>query len=181
VIWIKKNWSNVLFGIFVVLLLVPQTGRPIKVFVNRILAFSPSIESADDREILQDYNWILRDRQGETLDFQSLKGKKIVVNFWATWCPPCIAEMPSMQALYNDYKDKAVFIFLTNEDSEAIHKFTDRYGYGFPIYQEVSATPSTLETNTLPTTYIINEKGEILVNKTGAAAWNSANIRSLLE
>lgn len=181
VIWIKKNWSNILFGIFIVLLFVPQTGKPIKVFVNRLLAFSPGVESEDDRIVLQNYNWKLQDMNGQIVDFNSFKGKKVLVNFWATWCPPCIAEMPSMQALYNDYKDKAVFIFVTNDERAVIDKFIKKYGYTFPIYQAVSAAPSELETNALPTTYLIDENGKILIDKTGAADWNSETVRELLD
>jgi thiol-disulfide isomerase/thioredoxin len=179
--WIKKNWSNILFGVLIVLLLVPQTGRPIKVFVNRLLAFSPGVESADDIETLQDYNWKLRDLQGQLIDFKTFKGKKIVVNYWATWCPPCIAEMPSMQALHDDYKDKVAFVFVTNDDEDAIRKFMAKHDYTLPIYRAESDAPRLLETNSLPTTYLINETGEILINKTGAADWNSAEVRGLLD
>lgn len=178
--WIKKNWSNILFGIFIVLLLVPQTGTPIKVFVNRLLAFSPGVESADDRVVLQEYNWQLQDMDGQVVDFKSFKDKKILVNFWATWCPPCIAEMPSMQALYEDYSDKVAFVFVTNDDRAVVAKFINKNGYTFPIYQAVSAAPSELESDALPTTYLINEKGEILIDKTGAANWNSKSVRELL-
>lgn len=179
--WITKNWSNILFGLFILLLLIPQTGTPIKVFVNRLLAFSPGVESAEDRIVLQDYNWKLQDMHGQIVDFSDFKGKKVFVNFWATWCPPCIAEMPSMQALYADYQDKAVFVFVTNDDEVIVENFIDKYGYTFPIYKVVSAAPSELETDVLPTTYLINEKGEILIDKTGVADWNSKSVRELLD
>lgn len=179
--WIKQNWSNILFGVFIILILVPQTGKPIKVFVNRLIAFSPSVENEADREVLVDYNWNLRAMNGEAVDFNSFNDKKILVNFWATWCPPCIAEMPSMQALYDDYKGKAVFVFVTNDDKAAIDKFIKKHNYTFPIYQAVSSAPLLLETSTLPTTYLINEKGEILIDKTGAADWNSDKVRALLD
>ena len=179
--WLKKNWSNVLFGVLIVLLLIPQTGKPIKVFVNRLIAFSPSVEDESDREVLQNYNWNLVDLKGVSVGFNEFKGKKILVNFWATWCPPCIAEMPSMQALYDDYKDDVVFVFVTNDSREEIVKFTTEHDYTFPIYQSISKVPSALETGTLPTTYLINEEGEIVIDKTGAADWNSAKVRSLLD
>lgn len=179
--FIKKHWSNILFGVFVVLLFVPQTGKPIRVFVSRTLAFSPSIEKEGRRDMLTDYNWELADLNGKSVNLSRYKGKKIVINFWATWCPPCIAEMPSMQALYNDYKDRAVFLFVTNDGSEAIQKFMTKGNYTLPIYSEQSAAPKLLQTNTLPTTYILNEMGEILINKTGAADWNSTKVRMLLD
>jgi len=179
--FIKKHWSNILFGIIIILLFIPQTGKPIRVFVSRLFAFSPSIESEDKREVLSDYNWQLADLEGNPIDFNQYKGKKIVLNFWATWCPPCVAEMPSMQALYNDYKDKAVFLFVANDDDEAIQKFLTKGNYAIPVYRELTLAPKLLQTNSLPTTYIINEKGEIVIDKTGAADWNSDKVRALLE
>lgn len=178
--FIKKHWSNILFGVFVVLLFVPQTGKPIRVFMSRTLAFSPSVANEERRDKLTDYDWELVDMNGKSVNLSSYKGKKIVLNFWATWCPPCIAEMPSMQALYNDYKGRAVFLFVTNDGSEAIQKFMTKGSYTLPIYNELSAAPDLLQTTTLPTTYVIDEKGEILINKTGAADWNSATVRTLL-
>jgi len=150
--WLKKNYSNVLWGLFIVLLFVPQTGTPIKVFINRLLSFSPSIKAVEDRKTLQDYYWKLMDMQGHVVNFDDFKGKKIVINFWATWCPPCIAEMPSMQALYNDYNEKAVFVFVTNEEKAAIEKFIAKRHYTLPIYQALSPPPTLLEGNSLPST-----------------------------
>jgi thiol-disulfide isomerase/thioredoxin len=179
--WIKKNWSNLLFGVIIVLLLVPQTGKPIKTAIHRLIAFSPGVEEKNEREQLQNYNWLLQSLDGNQVNFKEFEGKKILVNFWATWCPPCIAEMPSMQALYDDYGDKAVFLFVTNDDQDAIDKFMAKNNYSFPIYQARTAAPSELQTNSLPTTYVINEEGEILIDKTGAADWNSETVRGLLD
>ena len=179
--FIKKHWSNILFGVLIVLLFIPQTGRPIRVFVNRLFAFSPSIESEGKRDQLDNYNWNLVDMEGKRVDFNQFKGKKILINFWATWCPPCIAEMPSMQALYDDYEDKVVFLFITNDEDAAISKFLSKHEYTFPIYREGSEAPKLLHTNSLPTTYLINETGEIVIDKTGAADWNTEKVRALLD
>jgi thiol-disulfide isomerase/thioredoxin len=179
--WIKKNWSTILLGTFISLLLIPQTGVPIKVFINRVIAFSPEVKNVDDRIVLQDFNWNLVDLNGKVLNLKEFQGKKVLINFWATWCPPCIAEMPSMQALYEDYNDKAVFIFVTNDEKASIDKFIAKYHYTFPIYQPLSPAPTLLEGNSLPTTYLIDESGNILIKKTGSANWNSKKVRDLLE
>ncbi|MFT5884812.1 MAG: thiol-disulfide isomerase/thioredoxin [Arcticibacterium sp.] len=179
--WIKKNWGNILWGVFFVLILIPQTGTPIKVFINRLLAFSPSIEAQDDREILQDYDWLLRDMGGHTINLKDYKGKKIIINFWATWCPPCIAEMPSMQALYDDFGEETIFFFVTNDDKSAVEKFIKKHDYDFPIYQSLGQRPKALEGNSLPTTFLIDNNGGVLIHKVGSANWNSENVRALLE
>jgi peroxiredoxin len=84
-----------------------------------------------------------------------------------------IAEMPSMQALYEDYNDKAVFIFVTNDERASINKFIAKHHYTFPIYQPLSPAPALLEGNNLPTTYLIDQSGNILIKKTGSANWKS--------
>ena len=179
--WIKKNWGNLLWGIFFIMILIPQTGTPIKVFMNRILAFSPSIEALSDRKTLQDYNWVLRDAQGKTVNLKDYRGKKIIINFWATWCPPCIAEMPSMQALYDDFGEETVFLFVTSDDKGSIEKFMAKHKYSLPIYEPLSVRPEVLSGNSLPTTFFIDEAGTILIHKIGSADWNSQKVRALLE
>ncbi len=179
--WIKKRWGDILWGVFILLLLIPQTGKPLRVFISRTLAFSPTVQSVDERQVLENYQWKLRSLDGEIVDFESFKGKKILVNFWATWCPPCIAEMPSFQALYNDYQDNAVFLFVSNEKHPDLTKFITKYGYNLPIYQAITENPKALESNSLPTTFLTDENGHILIKKVGAANWNSEKVRILLE
>ncbi|MBO6516904.1 MAG: TlpA family protein disulfide reductase [Bacteroidia bacterium] len=177
----KKHLWNVVFVVLVVLLLIPQTGKPIKVFVNRLIAFSPSVEQVGDREVLDDYDWNLQSTTGELVNLADFKGKKIVINFWATWCPPCIAEMPSMQALYTSYQDDVVFLFVTNDEIERVKHFLKKENLNIPVYTSLSGAPDMLASSRLPTTYILNEAGEIVVEKTGSANWNSETIHQVLE
>jgi thiol-disulfide isomerase/thioredoxin len=179
--FIKKHWSNILFGILIVLLFIPQTGKPIKIFVNRLLSFAPSTESEKNRETLESFDWNLVDLEGNMVDLNQYKGNKILINFWATWCPPCIAEMPSMQALYNDYKDKAVFLFVTNDNRPEVDQFLSKENYNLPIYQSASSPPAQLQSSSLPTTFLINEEGDIIIKKVGSANWNSEKVRKLLD
>jgi len=176
----RKHWSNILFSILIVLLLVPQTGTPIKVFVQKLIATSPPVKSQENRVKIKSYDWALEDSQGQRVDFNTYKGQKIVINFWATWCPPCIAEMPSFQLLYNDYKDKAVFLFITSDDLNTVSSFMTQRNLDLPVYKELTRRLPELEGNSLPTTMVINENQEILVNKVGAADWNADEVRALL-
>ncbi len=179
--FIKKHWSNILLLIFLGLMVFPQTRMPVKVFINRVFAFAPGTTSEDDQDVLSDYNWKLRDQAGNQVNFSDFKGKKILINFWATWCPPCVAEMPSMQQLYNDYSDKAVFLFVTNDDHDAVNKFIEKGNYTLPVYQAVSTTPTLLQSRSLPTTFLISEEGNIVIKKIGAADWNADKVRKLLD
>src|SRR5690554_7726951 len=110
--FIKKHWSNILFVVFLALLIIPQTRMPIQVFVQRIISFSPSETSKDKREVLQDYQWPLGTMEGAEINFGPSRERVAAVNLWATWCPHCVAEMPSFQKLNDDYKNKVDFYFV---------------------------------------------------------------------
>lgn len=154
---------------------------PIQVFVQRLISFSPSEKAESKREILEDYNWSLQPLNAESINFSQSKGKIAIVNFWATWCPPCVAEMPSFQKLYDSYGDNVDFYFVTSETPEKINKFMKKNGYKLPIYIQEYKSPIQLESNVLPTTYVMSKNGEIVIEETGVADWNSKKMRVLLD
>ena len=177
----KKNLSNLIFLIVFGVLIFTPLGTPVKVFIHRLVAFSPSVEPVDDREVLADYEWILEDMNGERAYFEDLKGQVIVLNFWATWCPPCIAEMPSFQELYSMYGDRVHFLFVSQEENAVLKKFLEKKGYDIPVYHPLSRIPEQLYSRSIPATYILDKEGGIRVSKVGVADWNSDKIRDLLD
>jgi len=179
--FIKKHFSNILFGIFILLLIIPQTRMPIQVFLQRLIAFSPSTVKVEKRETLADFSWQLKEVNGLGVNLNESENRVILINLWATWCPPCIAEMPSLQDLYDDYGEKVDFYFITSEKREVINTFMERHSYSLPVYQPLEDAPVHLNSRALPTTYVINKSGEIVINKTGVANWNSPRTREILD
>lgn len=183
--FLRKNLSNILFILFIVFLFTPY-GLPVRAtFIKAVSfvttrVFSMEVEKADQIK-LANYEWKLVDLEGRERNFESYKGKVIVLNFWATWCPPCVAEMPSFQKLYNDYGDKVVFLFVANDDQEKVHTFLRKKEYRMPVYFQKSSVPEEISSNALPTTYIIDSNGNIVAKKVGAADWNSNKVRELLD
>ncbi len=177
----KNQWSNIIIAVIILAMIIPGTRKPIQIFVNKLLAFSPSVTSEDDRELLADYNWVLERNNKDRLEFPDLRNKVVLVNFWATWCPPCIAEMPSFELLYRDYKDKVEFLFVSSEDHETVRGFLSRKNYSIPAYRPLSEAPEPLNGTTLPTTFVISKKGAIVIEKVGAADWNSESLRKTLD
>ncbi len=176
----KKHltFSNIIFVIAMAVLLY----KPSRAWVIRQISFSPSVKEISESEQLTDYNLYLKGLNTKNINFENLKGKVIFFNYWATWCPPCTAEFPTIQNLYNDYKNKLVFILITNENWEDVNKFYQENGYNLPVYNLMSNPPSILnKSNSIPSTYIIDKKGFIRVYKTGAADWNSNKFRAKLD
>ncbi|MGI9532051.1 TlpA family protein disulfide reductase [Lutimonas sp.] len=183
--FIKKNLSNILFIGFIIFLFSPY-GLPVRATLIKGVSlittsvFSMEIDKKEQIK-LENYQWQLRKMSGDYIDFSQFENKIVVVNFWATWCPPCVAEMPSFQKLYDAYGDKVVFLFVANDEPDKVARFISDHGYELPIYYQVSNRPPEMDSNSLPTTYIIDATGRIVASKVGAANWNSSKVRNLLE
>ena len=173
----RKSISNIVFALVVLMLLY----SPSREWFMRQMAFAPTsnIESTNN---IGSYNWNLNGLNTKNLNIETLEDKVIFVNFWATWCPPCRAEMPMIQELYNDYKDKVAFVFVTNESWPTVNKFFQKNGYSLPVFNSASSPPKKLtETNSIPASYLIDKKGNIIIDKVGAANWSSNKVRNTLD
>lgn len=179
--FLKKNAGNILFCLFLGLLIIPQTRMTIQVFVQRLISFGPSEVKRENRKTIEDYEWKLESLENGQVDFSASKGNVVIVNFWATWCPPCVAEMPSFQELYNVYGGKVDFYFVSSEKPQTLQKFLNKHSYSLPVYVQNQQAPAILLSNALPTTFLISKKGEIIINETGAADWNSEKVKRILD
>ena len=111
------------------------------------------------------------------------RGKVVLLNFWATWCPPCIAEMPSLIELQKKLKDKDVVILGVSIDADeaAYHKFLKEYGVNFvTVRDEDKKTPTLYGTFGWPETYVIDRQGVVRRKFIGAAEWTSPEIMEFL-
>ncbi len=172
----KKSISNILFVIVIALLLYPKS----KTWILRQISFSPGIENVENRVKVSSYNWALQGLNTENYDFNQAKDKVVIINFWATWCVPCIAEMPSLQELYDDYGDKVVFLLVTSDSNEKVAPFLRERGFSMPIYNQVSNAPKEFFTKTIPKTFLIDKKGQIVI-EASRADWNTKKVRKLLD
>ena len=108
----------------------------------------------------------LLDTHGNEIKLTELRGRPVIVNFWATWCPPCRAEMPAMQRVEMDYADEEVIILAvnsTNQDSlPAVTQFIDEFGISFPVVLDTQGiAANTYQVSSLPTTFFIERDGMI--------------------
>lgn len=179
---LRKNWAiNGIIVLGILILVFTPVGFKVKVMASRLLSGSAALVKERMQVPLDTYSWELVDLEQRSFNLESQKGEVILINFWATWCPPCVAEMPSMQELYLDYGEKVSFMFVTDDKREKVVNFLKKRDMDLPVYYSRSAQPNMLSSKLLPTTYIINKEGKIVVAETGAADWNSPKTRELLD
>jgi peroxiredoxin len=127
-------------------------------------------------------NFTLRDLQGRDVSLEDLKGQVVFLNFWATWCPPCRNEMPSMEKLYRRMEGRnfAMLAVDLQESEEQVRRFVDTAGYSFPVLLDSSGrTGAAYQVSGIPTTYIIDKQGNVLARVVGGREWHTPEIIEL--
>ncbi len=128
-----------------------------------------------------DFNLKLIDKEGNTMSLEELKGKVIFMNFWATWCPPCVAEMPSIDKLHEEMGDEVAFVMLSlDQNFEKAKAFDKRKGYNLPIYAAGSNLPAMYQSSAIPTTYVIDAKGNLVLTHKGMADYSDPEFKKFL-
>lgn len=125
----------------------------------------------------------LRAADGSTINLANLKGKKVFINLWATWCPPCKAELPSIEKLYAKVdKENTVFVMLSlDEDFETAKSFAKASKMNLPVYSPAENLPAMFNTGGIPATFIFNEKGELIKMNTGMDNYDTEEYVQLLK
>ena len=111
-------------------------------------------------------DFTLQTLDGESITLSDLRGQAVLINVWATWCPPCKAEMPAIEKMYNEYKDQGFVVLAINstfQDAAGdIAPFVTEYGLTFPILlDETSDVSRTYMVRSLPSSYFIDRQGII--------------------
>jgi len=174
-----KISGDVVFYLLILFLLIPST----RTMLIRATLFRPKVEANESLQKMSsgEYNLILEDLQGNMANLSEYSSKPIFISFWATWCPPCRAELPSIQKLYNSYGERLDFFLITTEERSKVETFLKENNYDLPVYFQKSSTSGVLRIQSYPTSFLISDKREILVQKKGGANWNSRSFRKKLD
>lgn len=184
------TWSNISNAFFVVFILAMMFIPEVKAWTIQGL-MKVGLFQADVPETDHDASSAFRipsgvifsDADGRTIDLAAQKGKVIFINFWATWCPPCIAEMPSINGLYHTFKDNKDVLFIMadmDDDFAKAEAFMKKKGLDLPVYS-VNALPRDMYTGTLPTTVIIDQSGNMVFHHEGTADYSNPKIKEFIQ
>lgn len=147
-----------------------------------VLATTPSsVRQGGNVAIVGTTSSHLLDVSDKPLDFSAFKGKVVFVNNWASWCPPCIAEMPSIQALKNKLEgEDVVFVMVSfDQDPEKSKSFIKRRKFDFDIYFPGEDYP--YPTASIPATFILDKSGEVVSQHMGMADYSSDELTNQLK
>lgn len=141
-------------------------------------------ESSDVGKETFEYAFSVATPDGETIDFNTYRGKTVFLNLWATWCGPCRAEMPSIQKLYEQVgSDSIQFVMLSidrPEDIQKVKSYVASKSFTFPVFI-AGDLPEQLQVRIIPSTFVIAPDGTIAYRKTGMADYNTARFRKFLQ
>ena len=130
-------------------------------------------------------DFTLTNIRGEEVSLSQYRGKVVILNFWATWCPPCREEMPSMEALHQKYKDKGLVMLAVNVDENgaaAVKKFLQKTPYSFPILIDTkNVAQKSYGVFRFPESFIIDRNGVVVEKIIGGRDWMSDGAFKLIE
>ncbi len=182
----KKNAGTIIFLALMLFFLINTNAK--SWLLKQVLKtglFSPTIENTGtDSSSVFAMPLTYRDQNGVLQSTENMRGKTIFINFWASWCPPCVAEMPSMNSMYLNLKDQKdlSFIFINlDEQIQTAKEFLKKNQYDIPLQRAEGFIPTDLYTGTLPTTIVLNKEGHIVLNHTGMENYNTEKFKEKLK
>ena len=181
---LKKYITNgIMIAVFAVLIFVPSAKALLIQGLMQVGLFKPDIQTEKiDTNTAIDLKF--KDQSGKIITLNELKGKVVFLNFWATWCPPCLAEMPSINKLYTKYKNDAdvVFIMLdADNDFAKANNYMTKKNYLIPVYQLASNVSDQIFAGSLPTTVVFDKQGRLSFRHEGAASYHDKKFTDFID
>ena len=175
--WLKMNAITILLtGFVLILFFSPNSKAWLLQKLVSVGLFKAEIKKEGMPIQPETTSFSYTNEAGKTASTADLKGKIIFINFWASWCPPCQAEMPSIDALYKKFEkdDRFVFLFINEDDDKQKAKnYIEKHQYSIPLYSRSGNIPNEIFSGSLPTTIVINKEGKIVLKHEGMAGYDT--------
>ena len=178
--WLRKNASTTILTVLFIVILVNKDAKAWLMrqvastgILNSSISESKEIQNTTTKASYAGFS--LKNEDGTIIDSSTLQNKLVFINFWASWCPPCRAEFPSVQKLYDRYKNNPDMVFLTvNLDDNATlgKSYLKEKGFTVPFLIPAGNIPDVLYNGSLPTTVVLDKKGEIRLHHKGLADYS---------
>ncbi|MBD3749439.1 MAG: TlpA family protein disulfide reductase [Sphingobacteriales bacterium] len=187
----KKKWltkSNIVNVVFFALLIFFIFSTDAKGLVieglMKVGFFQPNVtQDLSKNTNNTSLNVQFTNSEGKVLSLDDLKGKVVFINFWATWCPPCIAEMPTINSFYEKYKgNKNLVVLMVDVDGnfDKSVKFMERRKFNLEVWKPASPIPSNFLNQSIPTTVILDKKGNIAFRHEGGADYENKDFQQFI-
>ncbi|MBK7099370.1 MAG: TlpA family protein disulfide reductase [Sphingobacteriales bacterium] len=183
--------SNIITAILVIftvaMLIFPNFKALVIQGLMKVGLFQPgvtAVKQINSNPNTQRTSVIFAGADGNQIDTKNMDGKVVFINFWATWCPPCIAEMPSVDELYSKYKNNSDIVFILADADANFAKstaFMKQRSFDLPVFAYQSNPPSEWFEGSLPTTVVLDKKGNIAYKHAGAANYSSDKFIGFIE
>lgn len=185
----KLEWLGLIA--FIAILYFTGWYKPIMSGAQRALLWTsilnPKVEQAAnaDAQTLPEgaYNTVLTQPNGDPVQLKKFKGNVLFINVWASWCPPCVAEMPTIETLYNHVSDNENIKFLLislDRKPEKARAFMEKHGFPMPYYFPNGRMPDFLNSSVIPATYVISKDGKMIYKRDGISNYSSDSFRKWL-
>ena len=171
-----RRLLNGLYAIVIIVLLVNPSAKAVLIRgLMKIGLFQPDISSGS-KPVSALSDIYFEDNNGRQTSLYALRGKVVFINFWATWCPPCIAELPSINTLRHQLSANKNIVFLLVDADHNFNKsvpFMAGHQYNLPVYTATTAVPAVMLGNSIPTTVVIDRQGQMVFRQEGAADYTN--------
>lgn len=189
----KSYWRYIIYVIVIGLFIWPTSRIFFQQQLMKIGFFQPKLENkeasttttpTDNPPIVSSDKASFVTEAGDMINTEDLKGKVVFINFWATWCGPCIAEMPSIQVLYDKFKDNPNVVFLIVEvesNADGAKEFIAKQKLNLPIVYPNGNIPSSWLDGAIPSTVILAKNGSLAERKQGMYDYSGKGVQDYIQ
>jgi thiol-disulfide isomerase/thioredoxin len=192
--WLRKNWGELLFFTAFTLVMTTDLRQPVLSTMQRGLLATglwraqlptrpeaPTARFASERTYPLSLPLLTLD--GRPANLSQFRGKVVLVNLWASWCPPCLAEMPGLQALYQKADtSKVAFVLISlDENQNKARALLKRKHYTMPVFFPVGQLPAPFSSSSIPYTVILTPQGRVADRHSGMADYDTPEFKAALE